>query len=125
MGYMRHHAIVVSGPRIKLGIFPVSIYDVRDKCAETGALVSPVMKAKWEGTGSFFVAPDGSKEGWAESDAGDNERQKIIEYLDSLRYSDGSTSFKWAEVQFGDDNGQTIVTRHSDEPQREAARAET
>ncbi|MBO0676745.1 hypothetical protein JRC04_04635 [Mycolicibacterium sp. S2-37] len=67
---------------------------------------------------SFLVAPDGSKEGWPDSDLGDGRRARLVEYLDAQRYSDDSTCLAWAEIQFGDDNLVTAIVRDSDEPRR-------
>jgi hypothetical protein len=70
---------------------------------------------------SFMVATDGSKEGWSESDAGDARRKAFIAWLDTQRFEDGSTPFRWVEVQYGDEEGETVVCAHSDEKQREIA----
>ena len=62
-----------------------------------------------------MVAPDGSKEGWAESDAGDRARDLIVQVLKSYSYKDGSSPLKWVEVMFGDDEGRAAIVRHSGE----------
>lgn len=118
MGYMRHHAIVVTGWRDDL-------LSVRDKVAGIVTAtdncmirVTPLTDKATNSYASFLVAPDGSKEGWDTSDAGDEARAEIIKYLDSLRHEDGSTSVDWVEVQFGDDDRETIIVNHSDEESR-------
>ena len=114
MGYMRHHAIVVTGPE-SVYLSKATIQEVRDACFDiAGEVVSDLVKSPMNGYLSFFVAPDGSKEGWAESDDGDDKRKAVIELLESLRYEDGSTSYKYAEVQYGDDEKETKVTAASD-----------
>lgn len=104
MGYMRHHAIVVTtwnvGRAQKAHAFAEAV----------GAQASPVMAPVVNGYVSFFVSPDGSKEGWDDSDAGDEQRKKIVEYLRADDY------LKWVEVQFGDDNKMTEIVSHSDAP---------
>src|SRR5262249_28308421 len=86
---------------------------------------SPIMSSKVNEWHTIVVPPDGSKEGWDESDRGDAGRKRLIEWLDSKRYEDGSSPYDWAEVQYGDDNGESRVTAHSDEEHRwEAANKE-
>jgi hypothetical protein len=88
-----------------------------------GALVSGIVPAIANGYGSFLVAPDGSKEGWDESANGDLLRDRIVAYLETCRHGDGSTSFDYVEVQFGDDNWETKIVRDSDEARRVGAAA--
>jgi hypothetical protein len=54
------------------------------------------------GARSFCVFPDGSKEGWGESEKGDADRSRFIAWLDRRRYGDGSTPYTWAEVEMGE-----------------------
>lgn len=98
MGYMRHHAIIVTG---RSGDF---IEQARQKaCQLLGMVVSPVLDSVINSYQTILIAPDGSKEGWEESDAGDQRRDQFIAFLKSLRYSDGSSPLSWCEVQYGDD----------------------
>ncbi len=117
MGYERHHAIVVTASDHGRAVV------ARQHAAEifgdnvvTGLVFSPTNAYV-----SFMVPPDGSKEGWTESDVGDRKREAFIGWLDDQRYVDGSSPYDWAEVQFGDDERVTVVTRHSDEPERRTA----
>lgn len=110
MGYMRHHSIVVTS---------WNEYNLRKAhtfAVKTGATVSPVVESKSNGYTSFFVAPDGSKEGWEASETGDSQRQDIIDHLETYRYGDGSTSVHYVEVQFGDEEGETKIMCDSDHP---------
>jgi hypothetical protein len=110
MGYMRHHAIIVSD---------IGFGDVIEKAHTEANLlfhtVSPILNSDCNGIRSFCIPPDGSKEGWPKSDAGDALRQKFLSMLDKYRYSDKSSPLDWVEVQFGDDDGVSVVTHHSDE----------
>lgn len=110
MGYMRHHAIVVTGPSKEMK----KVANKAAKVADEAFYITLVTPPSINDYSSFLVAPDGSKEGWEESEKGDNAREKIKEYLRSLAFSDGSTSFKWVEVQYGDDNHETIIIDHSE-----------
>lgn len=109
MGYMVHHTIVVSS----------CIDDLLDKAYSKaqeifGDQVSNVVESKINGYRSFFIAPDGSKDGWKDSDAGNMRRDEFVAWLDEQRYEDGSTSLGWVEVQFNDDKRDTKVVRDSD-----------
>lgn len=118
MGRLIHHAIVVT-----------SISDTAIEAAHTEAtriyaqaspdpfsrpylgLVTPVAKVVVNSGGSFLVAPDGSKEGWEESDHGDLLRYQLTSWLDAQRDpDDGSSSLEWCEIIVGGDiDGPTIT----------------
>ncbi len=109
MGYERHHAIVVSSWDDK------RTDKARRKAKQIGCKVSNVVMSDINGYTSFLIAPDGSKEGWDESEVGDDRRDYFVSWLDTQRHSDGSSSFNWVEVQYGDDDRETKIVRHSDE----------
>lgn len=112
MGYMRHHAIVVTSSA------PELIKAAYTRAVELGMSVTGMTPEVINGYSSFLVAPDGSKEGWAESDAGDLRRDQFTAWLDGQRYADDSTSLGWVEVQFDDDEHETAIVRDSDEHSR-------
>lgn len=119
MGYIKHNAIVVThwqkekmeeAREKAIEIFGGTFKDewgVRDgKC-----LISELMEGVTNGQFTFFLAPDGSKEGWATSKNGDTARQAFLNWLrDADNYVD------YIEVQFGgDDDSEYIVrSKHSD-----------
>lgn len=124
MGYMRHHAIVVSGWKDE------AVQAAHDKAVEMlreaevespwaagryEALVSPILQGVTNGYSSFAIVPDGSKEWWVDSDSVEQARRDFIRWL---RDADGYLS--WVEVQFGDDERQTLVTAHSDDDDGDA-----
>ena len=103
MGYMRHHAIVVtSSDNDQLEL-------ARDAAADAGLSPSAIVSSAVNLYHSFFVPPDGSKEGWEESDVGDASRDCFVNYL---RPQSGFLS--WVEVFYGDDNRECEVVRHGD-----------
>lgn len=57
---------------------------------------------------TIVMTPDGSKEGWGQSDECDKIRDEFIELLNSRAYEDGSNAWKYVEVSFGE-YGQSIV----------------
>ena len=111
MGYMRHHAIVCSCWDEKIA------RAVRDRALQIFPpdSVSNVVVAAVNGYWTFLVGPDGSKEGWEESSEGDVRRAEFLKHLESFRYGDGSSPLDWVEIQYGDDERETVVVSHSDE----------
>lgn len=115
MGYMRHHAILVtSWDSEKIEAAHNKASEIFTKPGELSPLASPVINI----TRSFAVYPDGSKEEWVKSDIGDAKRSAFINYLNEQCYEDKSISLDWVEVQYGDEEGETKVTRDSDEHKR-------
>jgi hypothetical protein len=107
MGYMRHHAIIVTSFNVKYAA------ELRDIAAGIfGDAVTDMLHAKVNGYYSFMVGPDGSKEGWQESEDGDKRRDRFIAELRAA-YKRG-VYCKWVEVQYGDDNQITEALRSSD-----------
>lgn len=111
MGYMRHHAIIMTS------FDDVLIKEARDKANKlfSEGMVSELLMSPVNGYCSFFIAPDGSKEGWNESDEGDDAREEFKTWLLSKRYEDNSSPIDWAEVQYGDEDRVTKIVTHSDE----------
>ncbi|MFA5772741.1 MAG: hypothetical protein WC974_08445 [Thermoplasmata archaeon] len=120
MGYNRHNAIIVTSYDEK------KITEAQQK-AETilSDLVSPIIESRCNNFMTFFVAPDGSKEGWSDSDIGDIQRNLFTKWLDEQRYDDNSTSIDWVEVQYGDDNYETKIIRDGDTHIRGNANAQS
>ena len=64
------------------------------------------------------------KRGGKTSNEGDANRDKFIRWLIEYRHDDEDVEddcngLQWVEVQYGDDNGDSVVTRASDdEPER-------
>lgn len=114
MGWMRHHAIVVTSWEDEW------LEEAhREARAIFGAQVTNITLPAVNGYRSFLVPPDGSKEGWEESDAGDKRRERFVAWLSAATYEDGSTSLKWVEVQYGDDGNDTRIVHDSEEKARE------
>jgi hypothetical protein len=116
MGHMRHHAIIVtSGEEDLLRV-------AHAKASELGMTVTPITARVMNRYRSFLVAPDGSKEGWEDSNAGDARRAELVGWLAKPRYlhypSGLLVELDWVEVQFGDDCWDTRVVHDSDEHRR-------
>ena len=101
MGIMQHKALIVTGLQ--------STGDARVKKARTKALklfpkesVSKLCGMGINGYTSFFIAPCGSKVGWNPDVEHEESLGNFIEYLESLKYEDGSTCVKYVYVTFGE-----------------------
>ncbi|WP_409175533.1 hypothetical protein [Brevibacillus fortis] len=101
MGYIKHNAIVVTGAPHAMSQLEM----VHNKAQELfGSLVSPIIESHWNGFHSFFVAPDGSKEGWKESDDADLHRRKLAAFIDSMKHGDGSASIHYVDVSYDEEH---------------------
>lgn len=69
-------------------------------------LVTPIFKGIVNSQSTFFIVPDGSKEGWSSSDLGDKARK---EFLDWLLKNDNFSDY--IEVEFGGDNNFDRIIR--------------
>lgn len=108
MGYIRHHAIVVTGQHAWHEPSLADVFDARQAAVEAGCrLVTEVVGPGVNGTSSFLVAPDGSKEGWEESYIGDDARARFIKWLRG-----DNRHFSWAEVILGDDDCEALIGRN-------------
>ena len=103
MGYTRHHAIIVTSWDIDL------LFKAYKRAVDVFPRVSGIVSSLKNRYKSFFIAPDGSKEGWLDSIYYDGLRAGYISYLRTLVNEDGSSSINWAEVQYGDDEDDNKV----------------
>lgn len=110
MGYMAHHAVLVHAmgyvwdDRIGKNVPTPDVDAFRESlpAAFQPLVIGPVRGAV-NGDFMFAFLPDGSKEGWYDSDLGDEFRRAFIE-LFSFRYDDGSSPFDVVELRFGGDD---------------------
>ena len=105
MGYLRRHAIIVVGDDYQNS---KGIMQAHEKATEIFPWVSPICPPQINGERSFFIPPDGSKEGWTESDAGDKRRDALIAWLKR------HPVVSWVEVLFADEQAPPTVTRADD-----------
>ncbi len=100
MGYIKHNAIVVTScDELCLGKA-----HKKAKKLFNDKLISEVVKGVMNGYISFFIAPDGSKEGWEDSNDCDEAREKFIHWL--LKKDRGCD---FVEVRFGGDDNQAYI----------------
>lgn len=98
MGYIRHHAMIITdcdSDRIE------DIHRFAELC---NLNPTPIMESPVNGYKTFFIPPDGSKEGWGPSNDGDEERKRFKQFLRKRHgYSD------WTEISYGGDDGYSKV----------------
>lgn len=99
MGRMKHNAIVVTSwsedHARDARILAITYF---------GRLVSPIIKSEINAYNSFFIAPDGSKEGWEDSDKYNDLRPKFIKEVSDL-YVD------CVDVSFGGDDEKAKIQK--------------
>lgn len=78
----------------------ITINRIRSRAKDFfGDSVTPVVKSATNGYLTFFIGPDGSKEGWETSNEYDLKREQFIAYLkDSPAH--------WVSVSYGELEGQ-------------------
>lgn len=98
MGQIRHHAIIITGTSPKL------MQKVRRKARKSfHKHVSRLVHSQLNSYISILIPPDGSFEGWPESDHYDRRRAKFLRWLDRFAYADGSHPLDLIEVEYGGD----------------------
>jgi hypothetical protein len=109
MGYMAHHAIVVTSWH------EGRIIEAHGRAVSIGLRPTAVTDEAINGYRSFLIPPDGSKEGWDDSDAGDAKRDAFMDIIDKdFAYDDGSNSVEFVCVRFGgDETGEATVEREN------------
>lgn len=102
MGYLRHEAMIVSNwdaePVCKAHEAASAIFNA----AGMGSIVGGIVHHAINGGAAFFIAPDGSKEGWGSSNEGAKARAELIDALNSI-------GADWALVLMGGDDGEFKV----------------
>ena len=107
MGYIRHHAIIVTSAD------QAALKRAHDKAFEIFKDIAPITPEAVNGYASFLIAPDGGKEGRERSEQGDVARDTFIAWLEQSRNEDGFTELDYVEAQFGDDEGVSLLLRAS------------
>ncbi len=118
MGYIKHHTIVVTGwqdeaideaRKKAVEIFEETCNDEMIKPPYGSNIISPIMGSLSNGQKSFFIAPDGSKEGWKTSDNCDKARTAFLDWLEGCNnYCD------YIEVVFGGNDEHQAIIRSRD-----------
>ena len=107
MGYVRHDAIVVTSWQRE------ALEAAAEKARNLGLEVLGPSADVTNGIATFLVCPDGSKEGWDESDEFDEKRAQFLAYLNGERYADNSSCLSWVALAYGSDDREVVVTAHA------------
>ncbi len=97
MGTIHHHSIVVTCWN------PSYLKKAHEQATKIFDWVSPISPEVVNGYTSFFIPPDGSKEGWGASNLGESLRTGFINWLNKeMTYEDHAHKVEWVEVGFGE-----------------------
>jgi hypothetical protein len=96
MGDFAHHAIIVTADSDK------AIDQAHSMAVQLGCLVTEVLSDGDNGYHTFLNAPEGAREGRAESDVGDRQRAAFKEWT-RAHHEEGGSRLEWAEVWYGAD----------------------
>ncbi len=107
MGYVRHDVIVVTSWKRQ------AVEKSAAKAREIGLIVVGPGASATNGYWTMLVCPDGSKEGWAESDAYDFKRSIYLDYLNGVRCEDNSSCLEWVALAYGSDDRKATITAHA------------
>jgi hypothetical protein len=98
MGYVRHNAIIAT-------TWQEHAATALAEFARSIGAQALVAEEVTNGYITVCIPPDGSKEGWEESDSGDGRRARIKAWLTSQT----DLYFEWCEVAYGDDDSAASV----------------
>lgn len=76
-------------------------------------LVSPIVDSLINQFCTFYIVPDGSKEGYDASEDGDIIRRMIIDLISQQKDENGENPFKFIEVCYGADDGSASILHHN------------
>lgn len=103
MGYMKHEAVIVTtwfGQHDRMPDMDAFRASIPEQFRPL--VIGPVLSVT-NGYYTYALLPDGSKEGWDDSDIGDEVRMAFLDLFPE-RYSDGSSRHCWVHVAFGADH---------------------
>lgn len=107
MGYIKHDSIIVTSWDGD------AINDAAQKARDLGLRIIGPSDEAYNGYRTLLVCPDGSEEGWTESDDGDRKRAEFIKYLNSIRHADNSSPLEWVALAYGSDDWGAKITAHA------------
>jgi len=99
MGHITHSLIAVTGRDKE--VFEGAVAEARSR----GLLVLGPTEELLNDFRTFAVCSNGSKSGWSEARDYNSLTGDFVEYLDGLRYEDGSPRLEWVFLAYGNDDG--------------------
>ncbi|WP_312394713.1 hypothetical protein [Chryseobacterium sp.] len=114
MGYIKHHSIIVTShfredikKAHEMAIYLFSEVN-NDTYKFSQSIVTNIVEGLANSQYTFFISPDGSKEGWGLSDQCDEKRAEFIKWL-----NENHTSCHYVEVAFGGDDEYCEILNHN------------
>ena len=113
MKNIKHHSIIVTSndfstlELVRKEI--VFLFGKNMEARQGEQLISPIIPSLINKFCSFFIAPDGSKEGYDASDDADLIRRKTLDFLNSLSERNGENAVRFVEVCYGADDQKAMV----------------
>jgi len=107
MGYIKHNAIIVTSWK------DTAILEAAKQAKTFGLTILGPGEEAVNDYRTLLVCPDGSEEGWDESNRGDQRRELFREWLDAQAYEDGSTALEWVEVVYGSDDAEATIVANA------------
>ncbi len=108
MRNIRHHSIIVTvNDKATIEDLRKKINEVYTKNMEAKngfQLLSPTIPSLINNFFSFFIAPDGSKEGYDASDDADRVRKLVLEMLRNYKPKEDTVIVQFVELFYGDEN---------------------
>jgi hypothetical protein len=102
MGYIQHDAIVVTSNNAE------AIQEAACKAKDLGLQVLGPSVPLMNGYQSLLLCPDGSKEGWKESNKFNELREAFIVYLRAH-----TNLLDWVALEYSDDGNCAKITEHA------------
>jgi hypothetical protein len=104
---MRHIAIVVTSWN------SAAIEEAAAKARACGLDVLGPSTAITNGIRTLLVCPDGYPLGWDERASFDARRDTFMDYLNGVRYEDGSSCLSWVAMAYGSHDENAEITAHT------------
>ena len=115
MRNIQHHTIVITcNDRNVLESIrekAIQLYKSDMEASNGSKLLTEIHESLINSYFTFFVIPDGSKEGYDASDDADIIREKLIAFIKPLALS-SDYHLSYVELTFGDDTGKAVILNH-------------
>lgn len=102
MGYVAHDAVIVTTSDARKEFPDIEAFRASLPEKFRPLVIGPI-EAPMNGYISYAWLPDGSKEGWDDSNEADEHRARFVALFDQ-RYEDGSSHDDVVQVRFGEDH---------------------
>jgi len=104
---IKHHTIVItSNDKVQLDSLRnkvINIYKEKMEAKKGAQIISPIIESLINSFSTFYVVPDGSKEGYDASDDGDIVRESIVDLINSFDQAGKENIFRFVEIAYGED----------------------